>query len=446
MVDGASPSSASGQDAGASGGPLAGYTVLDISQMIAGPVGATLLADMGADVIKVEPIEGESTRHLLPLVPKESPAFVMMNRGKRSLPLNLATEAGREVLARLVAKADVVIVGYRPDVCRRLGLTYDDLRAHNESLVYLQNTAFGPRGPMAEQGGYDIIVQGLSGLVALNGGVDAEGQPRQIIPAIADYMTGGLIAWAVTAALLHREKTGEGQEVETSLLSSALVSQLGRVRRFEMLDAERHASMLDEIVELRGKGAPWTEQLATNAAARVIAGNIYYRGYATADSYILVACLNNPTRGQFLNVTGLSDFRMVDEFLTLPDDPDDAFREQVDALVAEAESTMRSRTTADWIADFVEAHVPAGPLLFPEEIFDDPQIAANDYLVALDHHALGPYLTAAAPVRMSATPLPPLRTAPLFGEHSAEILASMGYSEAETQALIDAGIVAARES
>ncbi len=303
---------------------------------------------------------------------------------------------------------------------------------------------------MAEQGGYGIIVQGLSGLVALNGGVDAEGQPRQIIPAIADYMTAGLIAWSVMAVLLHREKTGEGQEVETSLLSSALVAQLGRVRRFEMLDAERQASMLDEIAELRARGASWTEQLATNAVARVIAGNIYYRGYATADSYILVACLNNPTRVQFLLVTGLIDFRMVDEFLTVPDDPDDAFQERVDGLVAEAEAeaeaTMRSRTTAEWIADFVEAHVPAGPLLFPEEVFDDPQITANDYLVALDHHALGPYQTAAAPVRMSATPLPPLRTAPLFGEHSVEILMSIGYSDAETLALFDAGVVVARES
>jgi len=422
-------------------GPLHGYTVLDVSQMIAGPVGATLLADMGADVIKVEPIDGESTRHLLPLVPKESPAFVLLNRGKRSLPLNLETEGGRDVLGRLIERADVAIVGYRPDVCARLHLTYDDFRARNPRIIYLQNTAFGPRGPMAQQGGYDIIVQGLAGLVALNGAVDATGQPRQIVPAIADYMTGGIIAWAVTAGLLHREKTGEGQEIETSLLSSALIAQLARVRRFDVLDAERQAQVLEDIRDLRRRNRPWTEQLEVNAAARVITGNVYYRGYATADSYILVACLNNPTRLAFLRVTGLTDPRMAGGALEIPDAPSEAEQRAVDDLVQAAVDVMRTRTTDEWTQLFVEAHVPAGPLRFPEEVFEDPQIDANDYLAPLDHYVLGPYRTAAPPVRMSATPLPPLRTAPLFGEHTRELLQDLGYDAAAIDTLARQGAV-----
>ncbi len=428
-------------------GPLAGYTVLDVTQMIAGPVGCLLLGDMGADVIKVEPIDGESTRHGVGLVPLEGLGFILYNRGKRSIPVDLRKPEGRQIVHQLMANADAAVIGYRPDVCLEFGLDYETLAAINPKLVYLQNTAFGPDGPMALLGGYDIVVQGLSGLMALNQSVDAEGQPRPIVPAFADYLTAALIAWAVTAGLMVRERTGEGQKVETSLLSSALTGQLGRLRHFQAIDTQTIAERLEQLHQLRAENRPWKDQLALRAEALVPA-NIYYRAYATADSYLIVACLNNPTRVKLLKVTGLHDFRMQEGRLVLAVDPEEdkeARRERLQQLVAEAEAIMRSKTTAEWLKIMVQAKIPAGPLRMPEEIFTDEQILANGYLVDMEHPLLGAYKTATPPVRMAKTPLSIQSTAPLFGEHTRGILLDLGYSGDEVRDLVARRVVAARE-
>jgi crotonobetainyl-CoA:carnitine CoA-transferase CaiB-like acyl-CoA transferase len=428
-------------------GPLAGYKVLDITQMIAGPFGCTMLADMGADVIKVEPIDGESTRHTVSVVPLEGLTFILLNRGKRSLPVDVRTPEGRQVIHRLVAQADVAVVGYRPDVCVAFGLDYATLSKLNPRLIYLQNTAFGPAGPMAMQGGYDIVVQGLSGLMALNQGVDAEGQPRQIVPAYADFLTGSIIAWAVTAAVLVRERTGEGQCVETSLLSSALFGSMNRTRFFEAIDSGPNAEILEKLAQARSEGRPWKDQLALRAD-RLIPGNVYYRAYATADSYLIVACLNNPTRVRFLGLTGLTDFRMKDGRLDLAVDPDEDKewrRQEIDKMVARAEAVMRSKTTRAWLDIFIREKIPAGPLRFPEEVLEDEQVAANGYFLDMEHPLLGRYRTAAPPVRMQRAEITARSSAPLFGEHTREILASLGYSEIEILDLVEKRVVAVRE-
>lgn len=429
-------------------GPLAGYTVLDITQMIAGPYGCMFLADMGAEVIKVEPIDGESTRHTAGIIPREGLGFILLNRGKQSVPVDLRTPEGREIVHRLVEKADVAVVGYRPDVCVEFGLDYETLAKRNPKLIYLQNTAFGPEGPMAMQGGYDIVVQGLSGLMALNQAVDNEGQPRPIVPAYADFLTGAVIAWAVTAAVMVRERTGEGQKVETSLLSTALAGSVNRTRYFEAVDAEPTAALLEKLREARADGRSWKEQLELRAD-RVVPGNIYYRAYASADSYFIVGCLNNPTRVKFLEITGLNDFRMKDGQLDLTIDPGEdkeARRKLIDALVAEAEAIMRSKTTAEWLAIFANAKVPAGPLRFPEEVFEDEQVLANGYLLDMEHPLMGRYRTAAPPVRMEKSPVEVQASAPLFGEHTVAVLQRLGYEETEIEALIERGVVAARDA
>ncbi len=425
--------------------PLSGYRVLDISQMIAGPLACTLLSDMGAEVIKVEPIDGESTRHTAGVVPLEGLGFILYNRGKKSIPVDLRTPEGREIVHRLAKSADVAVLGYRPDVCVDFGLDYETLRALNPRLVYLQNTAFGPEGPMAEQGGYDIVVQGLSGLMALNQGVDDEGQPRQIVPAYADHLTAALMAWAVSSALLVREKTGEGQKVETSLLAGSLFGEIGRLRHFDAVDAEGTQAFLEKLGQLRSENRPWKEQLALRAE-RIIPANIYYRSYPSADSYLIVACLNNPTRVKFLDIIGVQDFRMVDGHLVTSMDPNDDTPERrahLREIVMSAEAVMRSKTTAAWLEVFAKAKIPAGPLRFPEEVFSDEQVAANGYLVALDHPAAGHYQTAAPPVRMSKSPLAVQSTAPLFGQHTREILREAGYSDDEVEGLVQRRVVAA---
>jgi formyl-CoA transferase len=429
-------------------GPLAGYRVIDITQMIAGPVGCTLLSDMGAEVIKVEPIDGESTRHTASIVPLEGLAFVLMNRGKKSVPVNLRLPEGREVVHRLVRAADIVVVGYRPDVCLDFGLDYETLRAVNPEVIYLQNTAFGTAGPMALQGGYDLVVQGISGLIALNANVDEAGQPKQIVPAYADYLTAAYIALAVTTAVMVKERTGRGQRIDTSLLHSALYGALGRHRYVEAVDAGPREEFLAELRRLRAENRPWKEQLALRADARVVPANIYYRAYATADSYLMVACLNNPTRVKFLQLTGLEDFRMVNGRLDVAIEPSKDTperREKLDRLVRAAEAVVRSKTTSEWLRLFVAAKVPAGPLRFPEEVLEDEQVLANGYFQELEHPVYGAYQTVTPPVRMSLTPWSVRGTAPVFGQDTREVLAGLGYSEAEVASLVEKGALAVRD-
>jgi len=429
-------------------GPLAGYTIVDITQMIAGPLGCMFLGDMGAEIIKVEPIDGESTRHTVSVLPMEGLGFIMFNRGKRSVPVDLRQHEGREIVRRLVKMADAVVVGYRPDVCLEFGLDYEALSPLNARLIYAQNTAFGSKGPMRLQGGYDIVVQGMAGLMALNQGVDAEGQPRPIVPAYADYLTGALLAWGVTAAFMVRERTGEGQVVETSLLHSALIGQVGRLRYFDSLDSETMTQALAQIREAQEQNLPWKDQLALRAESRVIPGNIYYRAYATADSQVIVACLNNPTRVKLLKLIGLEDFRMRDGRLITAVDPEedlDLRRKRIAEIVAAAQAVFRSKTTDEWLQIFIEAKIPSGPLRFPEEVFSEEQVLANDYLAELDHPLLGHYRTVSPPVRMPKSPLAIQSTAPLFGEHTREVLARIGYGETEIEGLIARRTVAARE-
>ena len=430
-------------DSGARGA-LAGYRVLDISQMIAGPVGCLLLADMGAEVIKVEPIDGESTRHFEQIAPHEAASFIVFNRGKRGIPLDLRLVEGREVLRRLVLGADAAVVGYRPDVCRRFGLEYETLAQINPRLVYLQNTAFGSKGPLAGQGGYDLIVQGLSGLLGMNQGLNAAGEPRPITPAIADYLTAALIAWAVTGGLLARERAGVGQRIETSLLAGALLAQLGSLRVFERTGADALAQSLKRLGAWRAEGKSWSEQLTLRAESnRTAVGNIYYRAYATKDGYVSVACLNNPTRIKFLEVIGLSDPRMEGGRLRVGGQPSEEEREQLTDLAEAAEATLHSRPSAEWLEIFVANRIPAGPLQFPEELFADEQALANGYITELEHPAVGRYKTTAPAVQMERTPLSIRASAPQFGEHTRAILAELGYEGDEIERLIAKGAVAA---
>ena len=199
-------------------GPLDGIRILEFTQIIAGPFGCMMLADQGAEVIKVEPPNGEPWRLFGQFMPGESRTFQELNRGKKSLVLDMSDARAQEVIHKLIPGVDVVVINYRPDVAGKLRIDYPTLSAIRPDLIYVDNTAFGRKGPLANQPGYDIVVQAISGLMAGDGKIGPDGKPEMINPAIADYGTGLAIAWAVTSALYHRERTGEGQMVETSLL------------------------------------------------------------------------------------------------------------------------------------------------------------------------------------------------------------------------------------
>src|SRR5581483_5546291 len=285
-------------------GPLAGVRIVEFSEIIAGPFGGMLLADMGADVIKVEPPTGEPWRGFQPLGLREGRGYISLNRGKRGITLDLNTPEARAVAHELARRADVIIINYRPDVAKKLGIDYETLSRENPRLIYCDNTAFGRKGPYAHRPGYDIIAQALTGLMSCEGRREESGVPLLNAIPSADLSTGLAIAWSVCAALYARERTGRGQMIATSLMASALAIQNTRLMSIEATDTERREAALAKVNELRQRGAPYKEQLETMAGVRPVIGNIYYRVFQTADGFLAVGCLSTPLRKKLLAATG----------------------------------------------------------------------------------------------------------------------------------------------
>ena len=417
-------------------GPLTGVRVLEFSEIIAAPFGGMLLADMGADVIKVEPPWGEPWRLNSPVVPLESKTYISINRGKKSLPLDLSKPAAREIVGRLVPRTDVVIINYRPDVPAKLGIDYEALSALNPRLIYCETTAFGRRGPESARPGYDIIIQAMSGLMAMDGHLQG-GVPQVITPAVADFSTGIAIAWAVSAALYNRERTGRGQRVDTSLLGTALGLQANRFLWIEATDTEARQSLLEGLTELRSQGKSYQEMHEHHRAHTFTQMlNIYYRTYQTRDSVIAVGCLSDPLRKKLLSVLGLHDIRFDAGY----DPGSDEALAFAQALHGKAEAIFRQRSAAEWLRDLDAAGVPAGPVRFPEELVDDPQVLANGFQADLDHSLVGRMKMTGPLVQMSETPLEATASSPALGEHTDDLLRDLGYSADDVQGLRDTGV------
>ncbi|HEY8490152.1 MAG TPA: CoA transferase [Dehalococcoidia bacterium] len=419
-------------------GPLAGVRVVEFTQIIAGPFGGMLLADLGAEIIKVEPPEGEPWRHQASAVRGESRNFHSLNRGKRDLVVDLSRPEARPVVERLARWADAAIINYRPGTAERLGIDYETLARLNPRLIYCENTAFGRRGPLAGLAGYDLIVQAASGQLVSDGKA-RDGVPAPTVPAVADFSAGILIALGVTAALYHRKETGRGQRVDVSLLGAALAVLTNQWNYQAAVDVEWLPGFLEELNRLRREGRPYEEMLALRQNRRaVLRGQIYYRVYQTRDSFVAVACLSNALRARFLQVTGLQDPRFQDPGRA---DPTIPFDELGPRLVEEAEALFRTRTTDEWIEAFQAAGIPVGPVRFPEELWDDPQILANDLVVEFDHPALGPFKMAGPPLRFSETPVEAGTPSPTLGQHTDEVLRSLGFDDEAIQGWRDAGVV-----
>ena len=419
-------------------GALQGIRVLEFSEIIAGPFCGMLLSDMGADVIKVEPPEGEPWRLIAEFVPKESRWYISLNRGKRNLTLDLNRPEAREIVRRLVPDMDVAIVNYRPDVAEKLRIHYESLSALNPRLIYCDNTAFGRKGPQAHRGGYDIIVQGLTGLMALDGkAVDGAPQiPR--LPA-ADFVAGTMMAWAICAALFHRERTGRGQKVETSLLGAALAATTWRFLKVHAVDTEWQQEFLDKIHHARQNGLEYEElqELLTAQRPVVRVGNIYYRVFKTRDSFVVVGCLADSLRKKLCSVLGLHDIRFEPDWD--PGSPE--AQEFGQRLIAQAEQIFLQRTTEEWLRIFDQQGIPAGPFRFTEELLDDPQVLANDLVTEVEHSLVGTVRTVGPPFKMSDTPLRVQRPSPALGEHTDAILGELGYTQEQIEGLRAAAVV-----
>jgi len=420
-------------------GPLAGIKVLEFSEIIAAPFAGVLLSDMGAEVIKVEPPGGDPWRGFQPLGLREGRGYISLNRGKRGIVLDLNMPEGQRIAQQIAARSDAAIVNYRPDVAAKLGIDHPTLTRDNPRLVYCDNTAFGRRGPYAHRPGYDLVAQAVTGLMSVEGR-EQDGVPLVNALPSADLATGIAIAWGICAALYARERTGRGQRVDTTLMSSALSLQNTRFMSIEATDSDARHAALEQVRSLRENGGSYKEQLDIVHNVRPVVGNIYYRCYKTADRFIAVGCLSTPLRKKLLAAIGMDDWRIGKR----PDevDPGDpAIQAYGKRLVEQAEALFAGKTSEEWLRILDDAGVPAGPLKFTEELLEDPQVLENDFVASVDHPLMGPVRMVGPMIQMSETPLAPQGPSPTLGQHTDDVLRELGYDDTQIAGLRQAGVL-----
>ncbi len=424
-------------------GPLDGVKVLDFTEYVAGPYAGQMLADMGALVTKVEPPQGDFWRLTNMVAADESRGFISVNRGKRSISVDLKTDEGQEIVRRAVAQADVVLSSYRPGVAARLNVDYESLSQINPRLIYGQNTAFGPEGPYANKVGFDLVSQAMTGIVAFES--QGSEKPRSITAAaITDYLSGMNLAYGVVSALYHRERTGEGQKIDTSLFASGLAMQYRPLLSIELFDAEPRKQLLDLVEEAREKGQTVEEMLAERVKAGYarpgapsVATNPYYNIYKTRNGHMVIGCLNNRLRRSAAGILGVEDARLeLNEWDSTLLGPEVAAQ-----LNQQIVDTFQTRTTEEWLPLFEEAGVPCGPVRLTEELYDDPQVKALDLMVEFDHPIVGKIKSIGSPIRMSKSETTAKVPSPALGQQTREVLSELGYSSEDIEKLIESRVV-----
>jgi crotonobetainyl-CoA:carnitine CoA-transferase CaiB-like acyl-CoA transferase len=394
-------------------GPLEGIRILDLTTVVLGPFATQILADLGADVVKVESPEGDVLRNITPMRNAGmGHIFLHHNRNKRSIVLDLKKAAGRDALLRLARDADVLVYNVRPQAMQRLRLSYEDVAAVNPRIVYVGAYGYGERGRYAGQPAYDDLIQGMSGLPWMThaGGAD---RPRYVPTAITDRITGLATVNAVTTALLCRERTGKGQAVEVPMFETITEMVLGDHlcgRTFEPpLEPLRYERMLSRVP------------------------------YPTKDGYICVLVYNDKQWRNFFRLVGREEMLENDpRFVT-----QEARSRNISEVYAFIAERMAERTSAEWLRLLKEADIPVAPLNSIDDVIDDPHLAETGFFVMTDHPTEGRLRSMATPSSWSQTPPGKLRPAPGLGEHSVEILKEAGYSGKEIEAMIASGVTRA---
>jgi len=413
--------------------PFDGVTVIEFGHFIAVPWAGQVLADGGARVIKIEPLEGEPSRHIAPLGGGESRHFLIRNRGKHALPLDLRHADAREILDALLARADVVLTNMRPGLAAELGLQYEQLAARHPRVIVGNVTAFGARGPDATLAGMDLVVQARSGLMVTGGRVK-DGLPTTGESPIADYMAATLLAFGIASALYRRERTGRGGRVDTSLLLASLALQNNLMVRVDALDAARHADFGAWVAQARAGGVPFAEQVERMPRNRVVASQaVYIRTFATKDAALAVACGSPSLRRKFIAAIGHDDPGLTEAVADV--------EAHYAALKTAVEATMASRTTQEWKTILDAAGVPASGVALPLEILDDPQPAANAMFQRFEHPTLGPVTVLGPPVQVDDSGFVPGPPPAAFGSEARAILAWAGFAERDVDRLIAGGAV-----
>ena len=420
-------------------GPLQGIRVLEFGSFVAGPWGGQLLADMGADVVKVEPPSGDPWRHASPFVKNESRVFIPLNRGTRSICLDLKQDSGKVVLKKLIESADGIISNNRGDTARKLGIDYESVSKINPKLVYVDITAYGPRGKMADMPGFDLIVQGYTGAVMSEGKITDNGQPEVVwSSSYIDFSTGYAAANGILAGIVARSKTGKGQLVSTSLLSNAIAMQTLRVADIEGVPAPAKIWYENEYPGLVERDAEYKEiQDSYQNAVRPPTYRCYYRAYKTLDNGITLGTLAFHARIRLLDVLGLKDPRMTDPNY---DDSTTEAHEMGMQLVEDFERIFASKTTDEWFKELRSHDIPCEPVRFVEEMVDDEQVLANDYVIEVDHHTGHKIRTSGPILQFSGGMIEP-KSSPSLGQHTDEVLGDIGYSSDDISELRDNGSV-----
>jgi len=412
-------------------GPFANLRVVEFGRFIAAPYCGQLLADGGADVIKVESLDGDETRRNGAIIPGEGRQFLNKNRGKRSISANLADPEVAAALRALVLQSDIIVANFRPGQAERHRLDYESLRAENPRLIYAENTAYGRRGPMAEAPGMDVVLAGYSGIAQ----VTADG-PLQPPDPIIDYTAALLLAWGISTALYTREQTGRGQRLDVALLQAALVLQNNHINHVDVIDGWR-TEFVEYLKTAFAEGATWSDVLAKRESLQPHApARVYYGFLRTGDGMISVAAMARPLRLKMMAALGFED-RWSSEAGWEPDDA----RKYAAELHATVEGILATNTTAHWYRKLSAAGIPCGPMRLREQLVDDEQVLANDFLVRLEHETLGGLTVVAPPVVFSETPLATGSASPTLGKHTREILRQAGVTDAEIARMAERGSI-----
>jgi crotonobetainyl-CoA:carnitine CoA-transferase CaiB-like acyl-CoA transferase len=439
---------------------LAGITVLDFSEYIAGPYCGSLLADLGARVIKVEPPDGAEERRLgnRERYRGQTRLALAVNRNKDSLAVDLRTPAGRDIIRALVPQVDVVIQNFAPDVAGKLGIDYETLSAVNPRLVFVSSTAFGEIGPYRGRKGFDIIAHAASGIMSHY--ADEQGAPRG--PGAVNYIDLGTAmfnALGVVSALFHRERTGEGQKIETSLFGTGLALQGTHLVHIDRLDAEQHERETHVVETARADGNDHTHVADALVELRLRADlprsarpvevpdcrhrpsdrqtYPYYRVYPTGDGYLSIAAMNRTLREKLCAVLDVVD---EDVHVDSGDISDAAYTRQK-TLMATMEQRLRQHPSAHWQTRLEAAGVPCGRVNYRPDLYDDPQVRALGMMWELATDEVGSYRVPGNPVRFSKTPVQPGRGSPALGEHTGQLLRAAGYRTEEIERLEQSGVI-----